>query len=159
MIIIITGSPGTGKTTIARELSKKTQFPVINEQKYALAHNIGLFDPKTNELVVPLDLLEKSLSKHLLGLKSVILEGHLLCEMALNADLCIVLRINPDELEKRLKQRKYSDEKILDNVFCEQTGFCLEKAKENYLYIKEAVSFPSIRKTVNEIHKFIKEIN
>jgi adenylate kinase len=138
MLIIITGTPGTGKTTIAKKLSKKLGFDLINEKDFAL--NNGLANPfNGKEIEIDVNDFKKMLLKAING-KKVILEGHLLCEISLPADLCVVLTAKPKIIEERLKKRKYSDEKILDNMFCEEINYCLNKAKKKYLYITKVDS-------------------
>lgn len=131
MKVVITGSPGTGKSSIAKWLSKELGWNLINEKQFAYKKGIGEF--KDEELVIPLDELEKALNKEIKGKKNVILEGHLLCEIKLEADLAIVIQVHPELLEARLESKSnYNYDKILDNVFCEGIDYCLKHAKRNY---------------------------
>lgn len=130
MRIIITGTPGTGKSAIAKALSKKLECRAVNEKDFALRHGIGRLEGK--ELIVPLEELEKKLNAFLEKEKNAIIEGHLLCELKLKVELCIVLRAEPGEIMKRLEKKKYNIEKVFDNVFCEQTAYCLKHARKNY---------------------------
>lgn len=131
MKILITGTPGCGKTTLAKGLSKKLNYSYINEKDFALKNSIGEFNEE-NELEIPTRLFEKKMNSYLKSKKNIILEGHTLCEMKLNVDLVILIKIDPEELQGRLEQRNYSDVKIMDNVFCEGIEYCNKKLKKNY---------------------------
>jgi len=131
MKLLITGTPGTGKTLIARELGKYLKSKVINEKDFALKNKLGYFNDE-NELEIPVLQLQKKVNSFLLKNKKVIFEGHVFCETKIKVDLVIVLKIDPEELELRLERRKYSPEKLMDNVFCEGIEYCLKHVKKNY---------------------------
>ncbi len=128
MRIIITGTPGVGKTTIAKALAQKLKCKCINEHEFCEKNKIGKLDKHSGELVVQLRALQKSLKRVLEKEKDFVLEGHLVCEASLPADLVVVLTCKAAVLEKRLKRKGYSDEKTFDNLFCEQTEYCYKMA-------------------------------
>lgn len=131
MKLLITGTPGTGKTTISKELGKVLKIEPINEKDFALKNRLGCFNEE-NELEIPLISLEKKVNSFLAKKKNALFEGHVLCETKLKVDAVVVLKINPEELESRLEGRRYSPEKIMDNVFCEGIDYCLKHVKRNY---------------------------
>lgn len=131
MKLIITGTPGTGKTALAKELAKLLNYRVLNEHDFCKKNRIGKKD-KSGELIVPIREFEKKLKKFLKTEKNIILEGHLLCETKLPADNVILLHCNSIELEKRLKKKGYSKLKILENVFCEQNDYCKKLVFKNF---------------------------
>ncbi|MEK6821013.1 MAG: AAA family ATPase, partial [archaeon] len=96
---------------------------------------ISTLDSDTRERVVNVEklraLLQKKIKSHAQS-SPIIIEGHLLCEIALPLTCLLVLTCDPEVLEKRLRKRGYSDVKIFDNVFCEDTGYCLSRAQKNY---------------------------
>ena len=153
MRIVITGSPGTGKTSVAKVLAEELGCGAVNEKEFALEKGIGKWDSESNELVVPLELLEKELNRLLHNTKDIIIEGHLLCEIKLKVDCCIVLRLDPEVLESRLGRRSYSEEKIQDNVFCEGIDYCKKHALRNYekKIVLEVESKKSIKETTRHI--------
>jgi adenylate kinase len=130
MRILFTGSPGAGKTTYAKWLAKKLKSKYINEKEFALEHRIGGFEGE--ELVIPLNKLQKKLKEELKGKKNYVLDGHLLCEIKLPVDLVFVVRMHPEMLEGILEKRGYNVDKVQDNVFCEGIDYCLKHAKRNY---------------------------
>ncbi|MEM4663111.1 MAG: AAA family ATPase [Candidatus Diapherotrites archaeon] len=132
MRLVITGSPGTGKTSIAKLLASKTNHKWINEMEFALSKKIGFWDKNENELVVPLSKLRKELLKELSSKENIIVEGHLLCEIKLPVDAVILLRVDPEVLCERLERKKYSASKIADNVFCEGIDYCKKNLLRRY---------------------------
>jgi len=67
--------------------------------------------------------------RHLHGL---ILDSHLSHHLPKRyVDLCIITKCHTDELHQRLKKRRYSKEKIMENVQAEIFDVCLEEAKKN----------------------------
>jgi adenylate kinase len=131
MRLILTGSPGVGKTSVAKKIAKKLGFTYINEKDFALKNSIGFFNDD-NELEIPLKEFEKKANSFLVNNKNVVFEGHLLCEMKLFVDKVFLLRVDPEILEFRLEQRNYSPLKIMDNVFCEGIDYCKKKVLKNY---------------------------
>lgn len=120
MRIIITGSPGTGKSTLCAMLAKKLGLDIIDLKKHILAHKLS----KRGEVEL------KKLSHSLRSLKtreSFILEGHLACEILIPADIIFVLRTNPKVLERRLKKRGYSKNKISENTMAEMLDYCTQR--------------------------------
>ena len=127
--IFITGTPCTGKTTLASKLNGH----LIKINDLAIDHGfvLGIDEDKGYKVID----IEK-LSQHVCQLtedcdETLIFEGHLshLCD---GADMVIVLRVRPEILEKRLEERKYSQSKIRENLEAEALGVCSAEAFEKY---------------------------
>ena len=103
---------------------------ILNEKEFAVQKGIGEWDTEENELVVPLPKLRKELTALLKKEKNIVLEGHLLCEIKLGANFVVLLRVHPEILELRLQAKKYPEEKIQDNVFCEGIDYCKKQQKD-----------------------------
>ncbi len=159
MRILITGSPGTGKTAVAKLLGKKLKCRVINEHDFCMGKRIGQFEH--GELVVPLGKFQKALNAELKKRKDIIVEGHLLCEIKLKADAAILLKLHPELLEARLEKRGYNAEKIQDNVFCEGIDYCKKHLYRNYKRsrIIEVSAHGTAKETANIILNKLKEKN
>jgi len=159
MRIIITGSPGVGKTKAGYALGKKIKHKVLNEKQFALDKKIGKWDVEENELVIPLEEFGKGLNKLFAKEKDIIVEGHLLCELKLKADYIVVIRVHPELLETRLESRGYTAEKVQDNVFCEGIDYCKKHVLRNYgeKKVVEVQSGKTIKETLDRIIMGLKE--
>ena len=116
MMCGITGTPGTGKSFIGDELARRghkvvhltdTIHPYItgdDEQR-----DTQIFDDERWAAeFVPVDGFVEGHFAHLLP-----------------CDRIVVLRCRPDELKKRLEQRKYPASKIMENADAEALDDCL----------------------------------
>jgi len=111
-MIALTGTPGTGKTTIAEELRKKYNVLDLNTfiKENGLLEN---FDDSRDTHDVDI----KKLKKKLAHTSYDFCDGHL--SHFLGCEMIIVIRCNPSILYERLKKRGYSESKILENVQAE----------------------------------------
>jgi adenylate kinase len=152
MHLLVTGTPGVGKTTLAKNLGKKLKLKVINEKDFALQNSLGIFNDE-NELEIPLKAFEKKANAFLKKNKNVIFEGHTICEMKLDVDKIILIKMDPEQLEMRLEQRSYSPEKIMDNVFCEGIDYVKKHLLKNYKKknIIEVISTSSSKTTFAKV--------
>jgi adenylate kinase len=167
MKILVTGSPGVGKTTFAKELAKRLKCNVINEKDLSLKFGLGEFN-SANELEIPLPKFKKALNLFLADFsskkndeknkKSVVMEGHVVCEVKADFDFVVLLTLPPDELEMRLELRGYSPEKIMDNVFCEGIDYCKKYVYRNNKKSKiiELISKESPKILVEKVIKKLK---
>jgi adenylate kinase len=118
MIIAITGTPGTGKTSISKILQKKG-FEVVDLNKIACEKDflIGT-DKKRDSKIVDIDKINRFLEKNHKKNEIVIVEGHLSHLMKI-VDKVIILRCHPKQLEKNLSKRRWKKKKINENVEAE----------------------------------------
>lgn len=148
-IILITGTPGTGKTTISSEIEG---YEVIHVSELVQENNNS-----ENEIVeVTEEQLIELLDKELSPGKSYIIEGHL-SHLYTESDLCIVFRCNPKKLEKRLQKREYSEKKIKQNIESEKLDLILSEAVETHEKVYEIdTTEKNVQETINEVNKAIK---
>ena len=156
MKIIITGSVGTGKTALAKELSKKLKYRYIDVKKIISDNNISEgYDKKRKTKIIDIKILNKYLIKEIKKSKNVIVDSHLSHYLPKKyVDLCIITKCNLKTLEKRLKKRKYSKEKIRENLDAEIFDICLEEAKQKNHKI--VVIDTSSKININKIIKKLK---
>ncbi|NJE12046.1 adenylate kinase family protein [Thermococcus sp. LS2] len=132
MIIAVSGTPGVGKTTVAKLLAEKLGYKYVDIKKFAIEHGIG--EIKGDELEVEIDELAYFIEKELKG-KNVVLDGHL--SHLMPADQVIIIRLHPKIIGERLKKRGYSREKISENVEAELVDVCLVEAIDEHENIIE----------------------
>jgi len=159
MHIAVTGSPGVGKTSVAKALGNKLKCPVFNEKQLAIEKGLGKWNETEDELVIPLGKFAKELDSLFSEKKNVIIEGHLLCELRSKPDFIVLIRCHPEILEARLEKRGYSQEKVQDNVFCEGIDYCKKHLERNYSKgkIVEVQAGKSIKETLDRIITGLKE--
>ncbi len=133
MNIILTGTPGTGKTEVSKELAKSIKAQLIDVNKLIEKHKFfSKVDKEDNAKIVNLRDLEDYLRNYVCSDEKFIIESHLLCELSLPADFVFVLRTHPKLLRSRISKRKYSKIKIENNISCEILDYCLIKSEANY---------------------------
>jgi adenylate kinase len=131
MIITISGSVGSGKTTIAKTLSEKLDYKLINLNELAKKYKIEdikelqTFDFDLDKL---LEDLELDLKNKKFG-NNVVLEGHF--SHFINPELIdklIVIGRDLKQLKQTYKDRKYNEQKIADNLEVESFNLCFYEA-------------------------------
>lgn len=136
MKISLTGTPGTGKTSISNFLSKNN-INTINLSDYISKNMKFEFDNNRKTKIIDIIDLNNSFNKNFKDQNLMIIEGHL--SHLLNCiDKIIILRCHPIELKRRLLKRRWSIKKInenieseiLDIILCE----CLINQNENNIF-------------------------
>ena len=122
MQIALTGTPGTGKTTVAKLLPYK----VIDINALVKGGmNLGI-DPERGCLEADMDALAGRLEE-MDNEEISILEGHFAHHFV---NWAIVLRLSPPSLRSRLEKRGYSMEKTRENLEAEALDVILVEAVE-----------------------------
>ncbi|OPX59926.1 MAG: putative kinase [Methanobacterium sp. PtaB.Bin024] len=160
MIILLTGTPGTGKTTISPLLVEELNCTLIDINQLVDEKQLytGL-DAKKGYKVVDMAALEGELQK-IIDKKEddlcVIIEGHLSHYFPL-ADFVIVLRTEPSVLEERLTKRDWESSKIHENLEAEALDICTWEAYQTHGSRVHEVDTTNItpQKAVNIILKII----
>lgn len=140
-IVVISGTPGTGKTTVSNKISEKINANIISLNQIALSDEyIVKYDKKRETQVIDTDKLLQNIINLIKKFKQLneeilIIEGHF-ADIIPNEyfDFAIVLRCEPYELMKRLQNRDYRKEKVIENVQSEILGNCA-----NYLLQKNLI--------------------
>ncbi len=131
MRIIIIGTPGTGKSTLANFLSKSLQIQTYNVTDLIKESELNKeYNKELDTIEVDESELKKFLDESFKDKKDFILDGHLAHLLSSNfVDLCLVLRCDNSVLYQRLTARGYSKDKIKDNLESEIFNQCYEDAK------------------------------
>ena len=116
----ITGTPGTGKKTIAPLVASRLGLPCIG--LYDQAVSSGLIRQGDNDAEVDTTILGRFILKHVSG--PALVYGHLLPYVLGGKEFrrVVVLRCEPKTLKRRLLARGYPPEKAIENVEAELIG-------------------------------------
>ncbi len=153
-VIVITGTPGTGKTTISEKAVRKLKnAQLIKANDIVKKKKLFSSYAKDGSMVVKMNPLRKEINKMIKesDAEFVIVEGHLLCDMRIDSDIAIVIREHLGTLLARFKKRSYSRKKIEDNIVTEAIDYCGVNAANNYKRVYEIPSGSSAVKKVIEI--------
>ena len=127
MLIVISGTPGTGKTSVAKLLSRKMHAKLITTgylvKKYKIRSSL---DRKRKTKIIDTKKLSDATKNEAGKYKVAIFEGHL--AHFTSGDLTVILRTNPKELEKRLRKKRWGQKKIRENVEAEAMGIISNEA-------------------------------
>lgn len=147
MKLLVTGVPGTGKTLISKKLAELLNLEYINSGEYAKDN----FDFPVEEDEIIID--EVQMGKKLEERENIIIDSHI----PFKADKAIILRCNPPILLERLRERRYSEDKIKDNMLSEILDYEIYAVKELFSEedIYEVLS-ESVEDTLKEIIDIIK---
>ena len=131
--ILITGTPGTGKTTLAEQAAEKIGFRYISVGALVKSHEC--FEGKDDEFDTWI-LDEDKLCDVMEGMLA---EGGCIVDYHSPEvfperwfDLVLVLRCNTEILFDRLTARGYSEKKRNENMECEIMQVVTEEARESY---------------------------
>ena len=161
MIILLTGTPGTGKTTVSPLLAEELNCTLTDINQLVAEKQLytGL-DAQKGYKIVDIAALEEEL-QNIIDKKEddqfVIIEGHLSYYFPL-ADFVIVLRTEPSVLEDRLTKRDWKASKIHENLEAEALDICTWEAYQTHGSKVHEVDTTNItpEEAVNTILKIIK---
>ena len=132
MLIAVTGTPGTGKTSMCRILADRGYLVVDLDE---IARREGLIvgrDDARDTDEVDVDALRERLR---VPAKVAFLKGHYSHRMDVN--IGIVLRCKPSVLRVRLEARGWPPEKVRENVEAEAIDVILQEAVARLPFVFE----------------------
>ena len=159
MIIIVTGVTCTGKTSIAKELSKRLKIKYSDINKLIIKNKLrGKYIKKLDTYEIDTNKLNKVLIELIKTNKNLIIDSHLSHYLPKKyVNYCIVCRAELKELKRRLEKRKYSKEKIKENLESQTLEVCLVDALEMWhTVIERDTTKKNVKECVDEIIKEIK---
>lgn len=131
-VIIVTGTPATGKTTLAKKIAKEKGFEYVDVNKVIKDNKVSEgYDKKRDCEIIDVDKLNVILIKKIKDSKNLVIDSHLSHFLPKEyVNMCIVTKCNLKELEKRLKKRRYSTTKVRENIDSEIFDTCKTEAEE-----------------------------
>lgn len=158
MRICVTGTPGTGKTTISKILAKKLGYKMIDLNRLIKKEKFySKYDEKRKTYIADM----KKVSKFVKSIKdkNIIIQSHLSHLLPKSAaDIVIVLHCEPKELEARLKKKRWNEEKIMENVEAEIIDLIGWEAHKRHKKIFDIdTSGKKPKEIAKEINKILKE--
>jgi len=162
MIIAVTGTPGTGKTSVckSRSLGREFDFLDLNRVVKEKGFYTGVDNERGGCLVADLEKLwdfvrseERVEEGGKEGGRVVLIESHL--SHLLSPEVAVVLRANPALLAERLKQKGFSGPKIRENLEAEVLDIILAEAVERCGVVYEV---DTSGKSVEEVASAVREI-
>jgi adenylate kinase len=132
MFLALTGTPGTGKTTIASILKRKG-ISIISLKDLAEEQNfIESFDETRKSSIIDLDAVEQYLkATYPPSDMVVVIEGHL-SHLISDLTTIVVLRCHPQLLRQRLSKRNWNWNKIKENLEAEILDIILCEAVQQH---------------------------
>jgi len=135
-VVIVTGTPGTGKTTISKTLAKAIGARYINLTQFVSSRRLySAIDRERRTKIVDAARTRSSLTKELRIISGpVVIDTHapegVIPEQMVRR--VFVLRCHPKVLEARLRAKKWAVNKIRENVLAEVVDSCLTAAVKQY---------------------------
>ena len=152
--IVITGVPAVGKSTIAKALAKELNFDYISEKDLL---EEGMYDELVIQGSLTKDVDITPFTKKVKAIKKdAVLDGLLFPEVNIKYDLIVVLYELESKLQERMKDRGYSEVKILDNIYAQRNNYLLnlsQKRSKNIVLMSRS----TIKEDVSLINGWIKE--
>ncbi len=155
--IVISGTPGTGKTSIAKALSKRLNAKYIELSSLVISKGLyEEFDKERGSYVINEGLLKNYVRRVIIETKGyVVIDSHY--GEIIDDDIIekiFILRLHPRELLSRLKSRGWTGRKIAENVEAEIIGVCTYNAINEHPSHK-VCEIDVTGKTVDEVVEFI----
>ncbi|CAH9071320.1 unnamed protein product [Cuscuta epithymum] len=154
--ILITGTPGTGKTTTASALADAAQLRHINIGDLVKAKNLhDGWDDELDCFIINEDLVCDEL-EDMMEQGGNIIDYHG-CDFFPERwfDRVVVLQTENSVLYDRLKQRGYSEAKLKNNIECEIFQVLLEEAKESY---REEIVFALTNNSIEDVARNVETL-
>ncbi len=157
-IIVVSGTPGVGKTTLAKLLAKRLNFNYIHIGE--LAKRIGAvigYDKERKADIIDVEKVSKYLAE-LKPDKEIIVDTHVVEAIPPEkVKKVIVLRLDPRKLYERLSERDYPADKIAENVESEVLGACYIDSVKHFGSDKVA-QIDATEKSIEELAEIVSHI-
>ena len=160
-VILITGTPCTGKTTTAKALTTKLNAEYINLTDYAKTYKLTIGEDKERKtIIINEEEMKTKLAETIIASNNanIIIDGHYAASVTPTSLVkqVFVLRRNPKELKKFMEKCGYTGTKMWENLSAEILDVLLVEAIQ---YQQGKVcELDATEKTVEEIVSEIVEV-
>ena len=156
--VLVTGTPGTGKTTTSRLLARELRSSYLDPRSLLRHKGIDyVYDRNRRTLVVSLKRLRNALCKRAARVDhGLVIDSHIALETDVQPRLvrAIVLRCDPLVLERRLERKRWSKSKIGENLLAEILDVCLWDAVKAYGW-NRVLEIDTTRKSARHVVQLI----
>jgi adenylate kinase len=154
-IIIVTGTPGTGKSTFSKRLAREIEAAYVPLTQFVSKHRLYAgVDRERGSKIVDVARTQAKLRKVLFpSSRSTVLDTHVSEGVVPKETVkqIFVLRCHPRILEARLRRKNWKSSKVRENVLAEILDSCLTSAAKYYglrRVVQIDTSHASVRKCV-----------
>jgi len=131
-VILVTGTPGVGKTAVSRSLASRLNAEHVNLAGLVERERlISGVDVARGTLIADTDRVSKRVQKIIRSCEyDLIIDGHWAVDVvpAKDVHLVFVLRRDPDELKGAMEDRGFRGKKLWENLAAEILDVCLWEA-------------------------------
>ena len=131
-IIIVTGTPCTGKTSVSKKLAAKLDALHVDLAELVKREKLYCgIDKERNSIIADLDKVSQRIKEVIQEAKGdVIIDGHYAVHVVNpeTVDFVFVLRKDPRKLKVLMERRGYSGKKLWENIEAEILDVCLMEA-------------------------------
>lgn len=157
-VILITGTPCTGKTTLAKQLTTKLDALYVNLTDFAKANGLTLGEDKERKTIIIDEKKMRTKLTEVIGETAkadIVVDGHYASAVVPPslATRVFVLRRNPKELKQFMQKCGFSDAKLWENLSAEILDVCLVEALQAHKgkVCELDVTGKTVEETVSEI--------
>jgi adenylate kinase len=159
MNAVLTGTPGTGKTSVAKLVAKSYGLTHLDLNKAIKEMRLySGYDAKRKSYIADMKKVKEYVSVFERKNKNTLIDGHLAHMLPDKlVDAVIVLRCEPSALKKRLTKRRWSRLKVTENAEAEMIGIIAYEARQNHRKVFEIdTTGKSVKKVAQEAEKVLK---
>jgi len=138
-VIVLTGTPGTGKTAVARLLAKRLGYRHLELNRAIARHRLySGWDRTRRTYIADMRRVTRYVKKFVTRATNTVVESHLAHELPSQlVDRVVVLRCRPEVLRARLNAKGWPKLKVDENVEAELIGLIAWEARQRHRGVVE----------------------